>query len=251
MVTVILITDGYLCAQNLQVSLRAVWGGATARTYQGSVRISSGSLSVLRPLGMRTESTIDSVTISPQELAIHSDQPTTYGAVDFLVTAPADASLTLKIFPPDSSGTAIEQSWSVQDLTLNAVSLPIDSNRNRFHLSRSPGDSLRIRIPRPHLVFSPNEPISLECTPYRTSLPPGNARLTIELLRDSDSTVLDQTVHNVVLDESGSCKPLNLNGFVAPTTEGVYSFRFQLEHKRRIGNLSQARHQSRGSLNGS
>ena len=195
-------------ASESTLRLRIAWGGGAERTWRGVVRLSNGSLSEVRPLGIEAdepgtiwlESDGDGRTV-----AIRQRAPRAYDGLDVLVTADLNARLTIELeavdepqpednpLTPSLSSNAVNLQpaagekkqirpaeapnksleLALQDLISDSHKTQLDSTKNRLVVMRSPGDRLRVQFERDNLVFAPRDVFQLSIQPHLLGLPAG------------------------------------------------------------------------------
>ncbi|MEX2186824.1 MAG: hypothetical protein WD875_08530, partial [Pirellulales bacterium] len=173
-------------AENLRV--RIAWGGGAAVQWEGAIELSDGEISQVLPLGVDPDET-GSMHNDGRRLRIRQRGPRSYDGVDFLASALADATVTIRLMPVANGRRAAEDALQLGDdgrgafaetiplakLVSEIVDLPIGEDGQRVLLMRSPGDALRVEFDakRDSLVFSPGEILELTVRPHRMAIEAG------------------------------------------------------------------------------
>jgi len=207
--------------------IRIAWGGGPERLWQGRVAIGQGTLADPVPLGIEADeegsmwlergqfqiaalrtgkpSRRGPVETADGYLAIRQWSRRTYDGVDLTVQAPLQASLFVELVPADENQQAGWVEARLADLVHGKVSAELDERGTRLVICRSPGDELRIELPRRSLVFEPGE--ALECTlrPHLLPMEPGSkVQIKVQLLAARSSRELWSAEYWMVLGETES-----------------------------------------------
>ncbi len=210
--------------------LRIAWGGGAERIWQGTIALSEGTLSDPQSLGIEADEPGSmwlekSPAGGTAKLFICQRSPRTYDAVDLLVSAPPSAKLLVQLSTADNANRSklLESNRlktieiPLADLSAAFVAKPLDDQDNRLVAMRAPGDSLRVRIVRDHLVFAPGEAFSFAVEPRALSLPKGsNARIKVQLIGGGKEFWAKQ--YDVQADRAEAI-PVEIP---LPNAEGVY-----------------------------
>jgi hypothetical protein len=222
-------------AEDLDVRLRIAWGGGEASVWQGSIRLSAGTLSEVTPLGLEADDpgSMHLVTdAAGQSLRIHPRTPRTYDGCDVRIQAPSDAALIVEFASPAAPPNQSEQpEIPLAQIVKELAQFPLDARNNRLLVERSPGDALRVKLPQDHLVFSPSENLELDVLLNPADIAPGTYLLAASLLTARSDEQLwneDQELKQGD-DESSAQADLKIP---LPVTEGVYDVRLALYPKR-------------------
>jgi hypothetical protein len=107
---------------------------------------------------------------------------------------------------------------------------PLDERQNRLLAQRSPGDTLRVKIDRDHLVFEPGEKLELEVTANPVDVAAGASYLLAAslLAGRSDKQLWNEDLE---LKSDTAATPVSVS-IPLPMEEGVYDVRLALFPKR-------------------
>jgi hypothetical protein len=181
-------------AENLR--LRFAWGGGPERLWQGRIAVSEGVLAEPVALGVETDE-VGSMWMERGQaeislvrgdrtharaparaadgyLAVRQRSPRTYDAVDLSVTAPAEATLLVEFEGVDDKRHPGWLEIRLADVLHGSFSADLDDQGNRLVVRRSPGDELRVRLPRRSLVYAPGETLKFELEPHLLAAEPGS-----------------------------------------------------------------------------
>lgn len=172
-----------VCAEEINIRARITWGGGSAKNWQGRIWVEGGSVSGKKVLSLDSK-TPGSIFIKGRQLFIQSRRETNYGAVD--VNLAGDSST--RVFVEFASrGTneiqaPVRNSILLSELVQSARGIPIDSQNNRVHLARVPGDQLRISTNRQSMVFRPGQEFEFSvASSHLTTTPSTDCKLRARL----------------------------------------------------------------------
>ncbi len=189
------------CAEEA-MRIRIAWGGGAEAQWQGIVALSEGTLSEPRLLGIEADEPgsmwLDRGPLfagppgrregpslpglEMDHLVIRQRSPRTYDGVELLVTAPPDAKLLIAISTPQGQTGPEWITIPLAELSNGFHASDLDGRGNRLFVSRSTGDTLRVRVGRRSLVFDPGETLDFELEPRLLPFEPGTkVRIRIEL----------------------------------------------------------------------
>lgn len=212
----------------VELRLRIEWGGGVPTAWQGRIALSAGRVVAAVPLGMEAD-LAGTVWIEGDALAVRQRGPRGYQGVDLTVAAPLDAALRIEYRPSDGSPAAAPIDVRLDGLLDAPVQHSLDGRDNRLTLRRVPGDALRVRIPRDHLVFAPGDLLQAEVTPYLVRLPAGTrTQLSARVVEGRTGRVVWNDTVELTAPAGTSpwaTAPLSL---AAPSAEGVYDLVVEL-----------------------
>ncbi len=161
--------------------VRLAWGGASRVAWHGSLTLPEGRIVDFAPLGAEADVPGTFVRVE-QGLAFSPLRPMVYQAVDVTVIAPRTAALRLELSTARGTPPVFAQLISLADLWEAPLNQKIDSAGNRLLVRPSPGDELRVRFARDHLVFRPRETWQLDILPREDLRRQAAAKLQVEIL---------------------------------------------------------------------
>jgi hypothetical protein len=78
-------------AEPIDVRIRVAWGGGEARSWQGTMQLSEGTLSEVQPLGLEADEPGSMLLIDDKTLRVFARTPRSYDGLDLRVQAPPEA----------------------------------------------------------------------------------------------------------------------------------------------------------------
>ena len=218
-------------AADLDIRLRLAWGGGDSLVWQGTIETSAGTLSEITPLGLEADDPGSMQPIEGGGVRIFPRSPRSYDGCDLRVQAPTDENLLITI-APDVSPPSEPLAIPLAQLLRGVAQFPLDARQNRLLVQRSPGDVLRVKIAREHLVFEPGEKLELEVAANPADVAAGTSYLLAAslLAGRSDDQLWNEDVE-LKSDSGGMPGPLSLS-IPMPMAEGVYDVRLALFPKR-------------------
>ena len=200
------------------LKLRFAWGGGIPQKWQGRVTIENGSFTGSRALAITTDAP-STVIRRDSELKINHRISTSYGGVDSAIDIAGETSVRVEL--QSESGETFERSWTIDQLR-EGVNEPIDQQQNRISISRTPGDKIRVRIQRPHLVFEPGEHWQFETALQQCGF--ANQKLSTRFYWKQPNVELPiaDAPTEFETDASGSTAPQSA-AITVPNQEGVHN----------------------------
>ncbi|MEN6452269.1 MAG: hypothetical protein ABFC96_17395, partial [Thermoguttaceae bacterium] len=205
------------------IRVRIAWGGGAARLWSGSIRVSEGTIAEPRPLGIEADEPgsmwIDSDPKSGNaELIVRQRSPRSYDGVDVQICGPTTAKLLVRLSADAGPNRAATIAIPLAELSNEFAKRDLDDRGNRVLAMRAPGDLLRVRLPRDHLVFTPGERLKFDVRPHGLPLAEGGqARLKTQLLA-SDGNELWSHQQDLPADPAATAHV----EITLPAEEGVY-----------------------------
>lgn len=209
-------------SEEVSLQLRVAWGGGGSRRWNGTIALTAGTIELHRTLGLEADEP-GSMWIDEGLLLIRERSPRAYDGVDFFVQAPLSARLIVRLAAAEGTEETPPVEIQLADVLNKPHNVPLDRQNNRLLIRRSPGDHLRLRFDRDHLVFSPGEKFTVSVKP--TALPVGDQsslKLKGRLVSKTSADVLwstEQTVQKSGELYQPETVPLEIK---LPETEGVY-----------------------------
>ncbi|HEY2411003.1 MAG TPA: family 10 glycosylhydrolase [Pirellulaceae bacterium] len=225
-----------VAAEPIDVRIRIAWGGGEARSWQGTIQLSEGTLSEVQPLGLEVDEPGSMLLIDDKTLHVFPRTPRSYDGLDLRVQAPQEAKLLLQL---DADATARQPpiEFPLLRVIKELARHDLDDRNNRLLAQRSPGDALRVSFARPTLIFTTGEKFELDVQPQRVELT-ANATYVVSATlgpaRTDENTWSEEK--ELRADGNGAAKPLALV-VPLPEQEGVYDLRLALHAKRLTPNL--------------
>jgi hypothetical protein len=225
----------------VEVALRIVWGSYSPQSMEGTLELDQGGITVLRPLGMRSESPGCVVPEGTSRLRLRSLGASSFEGAEFLVRAPATAKLMFRTTKDPGAGSPANSThaWTIQSLLGQGISIQF-GNQQQLSLQRAPGDKLRFLTARSSMVFGPSEPMLAFIQAFGTGLPAGAYRLTWEWFDGQGATTRQSDSLDLAIDAEGNSPKVSLNSLSVPKSEGAFTLKLRLEPKRRLSTLVSA-----------
>jgi hypothetical protein len=214
-------------AEPIDARIRIAWGGGEARAWQGAIRVSAGTLSEVKPLGLETDAPGSLLPLDDAAIRIVGRAPRSYDGCDLRVQAPADAKLIVQLW--DERGAAlppreIPLARAIHDFT----QFELDEHKNRLFAQRSPGDGLRVSFAQESLVFAPRDTFELEVEPRHLGLASNTNYVLSAALgparTEENNWHAEREVHSTA---TGGAPAIAL-AVPLPEQEGVYDLRLSL-----------------------
>ncbi|HKD36311.1 MAG TPA: family 10 glycosylhydrolase, partial [Pirellulales bacterium] len=159
------------------MTVRVCWGGGAERQWRGKISISSGSISIVRPLGIIADSPGSIWSPSDKQIEIRERSPRSYDGVDIAIAAPLDARLSISL-AADADPRPNASDVALSELVAKMHRRQLDGDGNQLLVRRSPGDSIRITNDGESLIFAPGDVWKLALKPR---LVPVSAGTTVYL----------------------------------------------------------------------
>ncbi|HZL87225.1 MAG TPA: hypothetical protein VFB96_02520 [Pirellulaceae bacterium] len=215
-----------------ELRLRLTWGGGAHRSWEGTIRVSSGKLADVIPLGLEADTPGSMRLLDESTLAIAPRFPRNYDGVDLLVTAPRDAKLIIDL-AADGGDPLPTIQWRLETLAKVVQQANLDDQENRLVGQRSPGDRLPLDLPRDHLVFGPGEKFEFTVMPRPLDLSPNTGYLlNVALLPGRGGEELTSQDRDFKTDSAAAPQLEGIFALTLPNEEGVYDVRISLYPKR-------------------
>jgi len=216
-------------AENVAARLRIEWGGGSERVWQGSISLSTGRLFGITALGLEADE-VSTIAGDEQQIILSGRSPRVYDGLDVSFEAPRDATLRIDLAAGDE-GTVEPVEIVVGDLLDNAHNSALDKSGNRLSARRAPGDRLRVKFDRDHLIFAAGETWNLEVEPAMGGIPPeSRLRLSSRLLAtDGTQAWIDEREWTSPA-EGALSNPVSLS-VPMPQADGVYDLVLQMSKR--------------------
>jgi hypothetical protein len=204
------------------MTIRVCWGGGSERQWRGTVSISSGSLSIVRPLGIIADSPGSIWSSSERQIEIRERSPRSYDGVDIAIAAPLDARLSISL-APDADPRPTTSDVALSEVVAKMHRRQLDGGGNQLLVRRSPGDSIRLTTDNDPLIFAPGELWKLTLKPRLLPVSAGTtvyfkARL-VAPRGSAESWSQELTAKSTETETEPASLPLDVK---LPDAEGVY-----------------------------
>jgi hypothetical protein len=224
--TVAAFVGGTACAraEAIDVRLRFAWGssGPTPQKWTGVVTLADGEFSDLQPLGVEADEAA-ALRLGDRQVLVTPLVRRAFDGFDVTIRGEATAKVIVDLRAlPESPAKPIE--FTLAALAQGRQRAPLDDLGGYVIVQRTPGDQLRVRVDRDHLVFHPAESFALAVAPQLAGQQGDGATLEAKLYRHQSAEVLWQ--HTVACDPAGHA-PLPLE-LAVPKAEGAYQLRLTL-----------------------
>jgi hypothetical protein len=218
----------------LELRLRIAWGGGSSEQWQGQIEVNDGTVSQVQSLGMQ-EDEPGSKFVTTQRIQFRQPSPRVYDGVDVTVTGSAKTKIKL-IFAPMvkdlSMATPVEV--AITDLIEKFHNEPLDERGNRLLIRRSPGDKLRVKVDRPHLIFKTSERWDLAVQPHLIKLAASTKYdLFVRVKPARKDRVVSEQQEGLLTSKDGLLPQPRAFSITLPDTEGVYDVVITLEKRAR------------------
>lgn len=218
-------------SEKLAIELRMVWGGGSARTFQGNISIDNGSLKVVRNLSQQADSIGSIVSSNLTNLKVIAHSASTFGGADLMIEGSTTSRVTLRFVHP-TTNQPIEHSFLLNEVLQDRWLRKLDEQGNRVAAERQMQDRIRVRQSQPQSVFQAGSSWSGTVSGYRCGLPAGEYHLQTKLLdQNGNDIVVSEQEQTVSIDERGNFNAPSLQ-VQLPQLESVYALEFSLQRKR-------------------
>lgn len=209
-------------AAETTLRLRVAWGGGTARRWQGTLRLTAGTLSELRPLGIEADE-VGSLWLDGSAVVVAQRAARADDGFDVLATAELTDSLVVELAPHgEQQDPPPPIQIPLQDLLAGSRSQQLDESGNRLLVMRTPGDALRVSIDRAALVYAAGEPLLATVEPHLIGVAPGGSfRVRAQLVGGGGAKLWSQDYDAKASDGDEPAAPLQIETTL-PAAEGVY-----------------------------
>ncbi len=231
LVLFLLVGSKVASGEEVELQLRASWGGGAAARWQGSISLANGEVQIDRILGLEADAPGATVESNRGTIAIIPRIPRTYDGIDFTVRAARDTVLRFQFAPATNSQKPITFEATLEQLIEARVTRDLDATGNRFAIHRHAGDQLQFVSERDHLVFAGGETLRGKIVPhFIAAAASSTARCVLRLVSSATKNVPWQQEVEVKFDEFGSATPIDLE-VPLPDEEGSYDLFVELSPK--------------------
>jgi hypothetical protein len=201
--------------------LRVEWGGGAARRWSGTISVTEGAIARPVALGIEADEP-GSMWLEADRLLISAPSPRPYDGVDIDVVAPLGAVLRIELVPGEESDAAEAVELPLSSLIGRRQNATLDDRKNRLHVSRVPGDQLRVEGIKDPLIFAPGETLEFELRPFLLASAADSTlwlrgRL-VDAVKQKELAVFQEACQT---DAEGTSPPVKFS-LPLPDEEGVY-----------------------------
>jgi hypothetical protein len=215
-------------ADEVTARFRIAWGAGpqSPQAWTGAITVPGATLTDMRPIGIESDEAA-ALRLGDGQIDVAPIVPRAFDGCDITMRGDAAAQVTVRL--RSSSAELRELTVPLGDLMERPYSAPLDELGGYLLIDRAPGDRLRVRMDRDHLVFSPNELFKLIVEPSFTSTS-GELTLGIQLQAATGGRVLWEQMTPVQSTSSGEF------AFDVPTPaiEGAYRLSLVLRGRERL-----------------
>lgn len=216
----------------VECELRIVWGGGVPRIFDGTLAVDSGTIHLVRNLGLQADSIGKQRNERPNVLSILPGGPTSFGGVDIRVRGQLATKLTIRFEDPYSAQTT-EQQVTLAELLQGNWLKPLDDHGGQVAIERQQHDRLRLHSERRQPIFDSGELWPVEVTGHRTGLAAGQYTLRWAIFQGSELQG-EPRQQTVSVNAQGSFEAASQELSV-PVWEGAYHLEISI-HRRNFLN---------------
>lgn len=210
--------------------LRIVWGGGSPRNWQGSLKLSGGTMKIAAVLGMETDSAAGlSVGDDGSTLHLHAIRPTSFGGAEIELDCDDQAELEVSLFDelaPDKIVNHRIPLGPVLARNGEAARIGLDESGNVLDVRGSANNAIRVQIDRPHLVFDKGESFRFRVALDRSWASGARSqtlRVRVTPARSNETT----SSETMTIPASAVPEPLDVD-LQLPDEEGAWNVRLEL-----------------------
>lgn len=232
--------EGRRSGDQLSIRLRVVWGGEPGLSYQLEVESLDGKLHPIRQLGIDPLDT-GSVPVDENGMIQIVDRSTRFGGLDLEITGKPTSRVVFRCrnFKTERDKEARWNSENGHQYTLRELAdgpKQIElGQQSIFHIDRLPGDSLRVTNGKDNWVYEPQESLPLNIEAYCTKWSNQSLLVRAYLIHVRSSRELASRSLVLQTDDHGSAPAVLIENLQAPSEEGAYELRIEVEPKRLFG----------------
>lgn len=216
--------------EKLAIELRIVWGGGTARAFNGNISVDGGPIKLVRNLSLQSDSigSISSANSSTLSVAGHS--ASTFGGADVLIEGKMSSRVTIR-FNHQTTNQPVEHSFLLSDVLTDRWLRNLDEHGNRIAAERQMQDRLRVHAVQSQSIFQTGTTWYGSLSGYRCGLQAGEHQLLVKLLdQNRGDTVVSEKEQSVSVDAFGNFNLPSLE-VPLPQVESSYAIEFSLSRK--------------------
>ncbi len=218
-------------SEKVAFELRIVWGGGTARSFQGTISIEDGAIKLVRNLSLQADSIGSISAPNAATLEVNGHSASTFGGADVSILGALTSRITVRFTNP-TTNQPLEHSFLVSEVLGDRWLRKLDDQGNRVAAERQMQDRLRVRPSQPVSIYQPSSTWMGTLSGYRCGLPAGEYQLSTRLLDQNNSdAIISEDEKTVTIDDQGGFNVSSLE-VPLPQIESSYSIEFSLVRKR-------------------
>jgi hypothetical protein len=214
-------------AAEREVRLRFAWGGGgqAPQKWQGKIAVAGATLEALQPLGIEADEAA-ALRLGENEIIVAPQIRRAFDGCDVTVRGDESASVKVELqYAPGIPAKVIEA--PLAQLANQHYRSPLDDFGSYLLIHRSPGDKLRVRMNRDHLVFEPNEALELFVdADLKAEASRSPVTINMRLTRAGAAETIWQ-ISKPIEPESSAPIAVQLN---VPAEEGAYRLMLVAQH---------------------
>lgn len=208
-------------AAPLQMRVRLEWGGGAARQWQGMLQVRGGRILDVEPLGTQADE-LSSLWRETDHVVVGPPTPRSYMGADLLIEGTPDAVLITQLHADGDSAPQPPIEIALSRLVNEVVEQNLDNQRNWIQVRRSPGDRLRVDVPRASLIYAPQEDFRCQVSPYQLGVKAGTrVEYYVVLTTARGEAEISRLEPIVQTADPHAVQPFSVD-FKLPAEEGVY-----------------------------
>ncbi len=216
-----------VCA-GADIRVRVTWGGGETNAFYGQIVCTSGPVTELTPLGVEMDAAGTAVLVRGQ-VVVSQENPKSFNGADITLPWREDGVLKIRFSRDPKMDGALWMDIPLRKLLAEGFSAPLlpgggRDDGNRLSVKRVPGDALRVRMPRDHVVFEPGE--TFRCEVAANFLPISEkteVKLNVQMLRGRETYELHKKQYAFSAGHDAAALPVEIP---LPREEGVYDVVF-------------------------
>ncbi|QDT26572.1 family 10 glycosylhydrolase [Gimesia panareensis] len=208
--------------------IRIEWGEQTPRLWNARFKMTGGRIETARSLGVDADEI--AVIARKQDQVLYQPRASrVFNSIEFEVRGNLTAKLQVYLQDSNDSSITMQHEFLLRELLQQKAILPVSQTNAQLIVQQAPGEMLSIHVDRPHLIYEPEETVSLTVFPHFlhvSEIAPGES-LSWVLARARNSEPVEKG--KVQLAQTSRVELLKAGApvsFKAPQ-EGVYNLRVQ------------------------
>lgn len=215
--------------RRLDLRFHIEWGGSNAE-WRGEIAVDRGTLTSVEHIGLEPMAPAG-WDVQKSAVRFHQATARTFDAIAVSVDAAEDAELHLTFEP--IGGTKVIRKFPLRDVINKPKGIQLGSGR-RLTVRRAPGDSIRLKMNAPSLIFEPNERVELSVVPNPAdNNPEATHRCRLRLVNPRTSLQLWTSELNTTRSRQPASAEIGPFTVPMPRDEGVYELVISLDQRDR------------------